>query len=57
MVSLEVVNHQGSASNSPSPWPGAKVVVVLLALGQVSASPWDAALGCDGGESRVDSRP
>lgn len=51
-VSLEFVNHQGSAGNSPSPWPGAKVVAVWLALGQVSASPWDAALGCDGGREQ-----
>ena len=28
----------GSANHSLSPWPRTKVVVVLLALGQVSAS-------------------
>lgn len=41
----------GSANHSLSLWPRTKAVVVLLALGQVSASRWDAALECDGGES------
>lgn len=40
MVSLGVINHQGSANNNPVPWPGMKVVVILLVLGQVSARPW-----------------
>lgn len=64
MVSLGVINHQGSANNNPVPWPGMKVVVILLVLGQVSARPWTQvdsvfSLGCDGGqrESRVDSHP
>lgn len=35
-----VINQQGSANNSPTHWPRAKVVVILLVLGQVSTSPW-----------------
>lgn len=40
MVNPGIISHQGSANHSPTPWPGAKVVVVLLALEQVSACPW-----------------
>lgn len=60
MVSPGVINHHGSANNSPAPWPSAKVVVILLALGQVSACPWMQAhsvfsLGCNGGGGREQS--
>lgn len=40
MVSLGVINHHGSAHNSPPYCSSAKMMVILLALEQVSASPW-----------------
>lgn len=39
-VSPGVINHHGSAHHSPAHWPRAKMMVILLALEQVSASPW-----------------
>lgn len=39
-VSLGVINPHGSAHHSPAHWPRAKMMVILLALEQVSASPW-----------------
>lgn len=59
LVSLGVINHQGSANNNPVPWPGMKVVVILLVLGQVSARPWTQvdsvfSLGCGGGRGKAE---
>lgn len=39
-VSPGVINPHGSAHNSPACWPSAKMMVILLALEQVSANPW-----------------
>lgn len=62
MVSLGVINHQGSAKNNPVPWPGMKVVVIFWCWGRCLRAHGHKpvfSLGCGGGqgESRVDSHP